>query len=78
VAAGTCAAKRKLSRAIVKPAPETASRNLRNSASLSAVLVRNRFRIEASGIDNGGQLFAVARKFATPATGCGNTATIAA
>lgn len=52
--------------------------NYYSMASLSAVLERNGFRVEASGIDNGGQLFAVARKYATSAAGCGNTAAMAA
>ncbi len=39
--------------------------NYFTAESLSALLVRNGFKVEACGIDNGGQLFAVARKFAT-------------
>jgi SAM-dependent methyltransferase len=46
--------------------------------SLSAVLAGNGFQVESCGIDNGGQLFAVARKFGTNGAGCGNTAAIAA
>ncbi len=39
--------------------------NYFTARSLSAVLARNGFQVEACGIDNGGQLFAVARKSAT-------------
>jgi SAM-dependent methyltransferase len=39
--------------------------NYYTAESLTAVLVGNGFRVKACGIDNGGQLFAVARKFAT-------------
>ena len=52
--------------------------NYYSTTSLTAVLGRNGFRVEACGIDNGGQLFAVARKFGTAAAGCGNTAATAA
>lgn len=41
--------------------------NYFTAESLTALLERNGFRVEVCGIDNGGQLFAVARKFATPA-----------
>ncbi len=46
--------------------------------SLSALLAQNGFQVEACGIDNGGQLFAVARKFATGATRTPHTAGSAA
>lgn len=52
--------------------------NFFTEKSLTTALTRNGFQVEACGIDNGGQLFAVARKFATAAAGCGNTSAIAA
>lgn len=41
--------------------------NYFTAESLTALLERSGFRVEACGLDNGGQLFAVVRKFATPA-----------
>ena len=52
--------------------------NFFTAESLGALLSRCGFQVEACDIDNGGQLFAVARKFATTEAGSRNTAAIAA
>lgn len=52
--------------------------NYFTTESLAAVLAGNGFQVETCGIDNGGQLFAVARKFATTEAGSRNTPAIAA
>jgi hypothetical protein len=48
--------------------------NYFTAESLTALLERNGFQVATCGIDNGGQLFAVARKFATGAARTRNTA----
>lgn len=52
--------------------------NYFTARALSALLATTDFHVEACGIDDGGQLFAVARKYATGATRTRNTASTSA